>query len=203
MSQLNRVHRAKSTSEYVESTVHFFGWDQKRNGLTDDLGQPAGEMHEMTLDSMTHAIVMNKGEFNPYTIKIGLLASFQEYIFILNLPRIVFVARYNASGFRGIIPENLRQEINTLSGRMNAKVHGIDGKDAPHELGPREGSELVIYYPAVMLNSSKGEVPHYEMPNLEHTFKPSAVRLTTCSYPPRKCTLVIELGNTGDPATEA
>lgn len=76
----------------------------------------------MTLDSMTHAIIMNKGEFKQYTIKIGLPARFQEYVLILNLP-IVFVARYFASNFRDMILSDVCEEMNKLSGLMKARVH--------------------------------------------------------------------------------
>jgi hypothetical protein len=201
MSEPNRVWRSMSTSRYKDPTVHFFGWDQQRKDLTEDRGQPEGELHEMTLDSMTHAIVMNRGEVNPYKIKIGLHSNFEEYILILNLPRIIFVARYSASNFQLIIPENLRQEMNKLSGLMNAKVNEIDGKDGPHELGSREGSELVIYHPEVIVSPSEGKMLHYDMPKLKHTFKIGAVSLKTLPYPPTTCTLVIEQGNTGEFAT--
>lgn len=200
MSRLNEVAEAMETCAY-EPTVHLFGWNQRGNGLTDDLGQPKGEPHEMTLNSMKHAIIMNKGDIQTYKIKIGLVAGFEEYILILNQPRIVFVARYNVSEFRNMIPEDFCQDVNRLSGLMNAKVHEIDKKDGPPELSPREDTKLVIYYPGIIIGSRGGEMPHYHMPILERTFSASTVRLTKHPYPRETCTLVIEQGNTGAHAT--
>lgn len=154
----------------------------------------------MTLDSMKHAIIMNKGDYNPYTIKIGFPALFQEYVLILNLSRIVFVARYFATKFREITLNDFCDEMNKLAGLMKAKVHEIDKKDGPPDLGAPEGSELAIYYPKFMRSQRGGEVPHDDMTELRHSFKNRAVRLKIFPYGPEACTLVIAQGNTGVPA---
>lgn len=183
-----------------EPSVYFFGWDQMRKGLTKDYGQPKGGIHEMTLDSMKHAIIKNKEEFKQYTIKIGLLARFQEYVLILNLPRIVFVVRYFASNFRDMILSDLC-EINKLSGLRKARVHEIDGKDGPPDLGALEGSELAIYHPKVMIGQRGDEMPHDKMTALRYNFKNRAVRLTMIPYVPNACTPVVAQGNKEAPAT--
>lgn len=179
-------------SQPEEPSVYFFGWDQMRKGLTEGYGQPKGEIYEMTLDSMKHAIIMNKGEFKQYTIKIGLRSRFQECVLILNLPRIVFVARYFASNFRDMILSDVCEEMNKLSGLMKARVHKIDGEDGPPDLGAPEDSELAIYHPKVMISQHGDEMPHDDMTDrLWYSFKNRAVRLTMIPYPPNACTLVV------------
>lgn len=202
MSQLNTVSAAMDPQPKNPS-VYFFGWDQERKGLTENYGQPKGELHEMTLDSMKHAIIVNQGDFKTYTIKIGLPAGFQEYVLILNLPRIVFVARYFASNFHDMILKDFCEEMNFLSGRMNAKIQEIDKKDPPYDWGALEGSELAIYHPAKIVSQHGGEMPHDDMTDLRHKFKNNAVRLTMIPYGPKTCTLVIKQGNTGAPATHS
>jgi hypothetical protein len=173
------VWRTMSKRRYTVPTVHFFGWDQERKTLTDNLGQPDGDsILEMTLDSMRHAMICNQSIYDRYTIKAQIPAAWQEYVMILSLKGIVFVTRYSATWFAHIKADALYADMSKLAGLLGAKLDEINRKNS-YDYSTPEDTKLIIYHPEFQ-PGSKGPVLHYPMYTLENEFKRSRIELIVC-----------------------
>ncbi|EED21425.1 hypothetical protein TSTA_086580 [Talaromyces stipitatus ATCC 10500] len=140
-------HKKLIEREEEYRSAELFDWLPERHDVSEDIGQPFGMgLNEMTgLDRMTHAIVMKKGDTQIFRIKIIIPEGTDEYVFVLNVERIVFVARYSAPTFRAFNPRDLHKSMLNLARSMNARVAVRDGKDFTLSPSTPEDYELAIY----------------------------------------------------------
>lgn len=146
---VNRVCKTMATAH--DPSVHLYGWLRgDTNRLTNDLGQPEGpSLMEMMLGPMKHCIIVPIENYKTFKILIDVPAGAHDYVFLLNMKRIIFVARYTSDAFRIILESDLAEQMKDLAALMEAQIKELDGKD---DVELMEGAEFVLYHPKKKLS---------------------------------------------------
>lgn len=148
-SLVNRVCKTMATAH--DPSVHLYGWFRgETNRLTNDLGQPEGpSLMDMTLDPMKHCIIVPIENYQTFKITIDVPAGAHDYVFLLNMKRIIFVARYTSEAFTDILESDLAEQMEDLAALMEAQIKELDGRD---DVELMEGAEFVLYHPMKQLS---------------------------------------------------